>query len=111
MDYAYRLAAAGHPIVPLNECVCIHLSPNPENAFRQGMDASRMYVTYKRYAFVDRKPLKAMLYALAASVHHLLTSLKRAGWTGVEQGWTDIQMTRAMLSQRLLSQGAGEQRL
>ncbi len=96
-DFAYRVAAAGFAIVPVIECTCKHLEPNPNEPFRHGQDASRLWVSFKRHFFVDRKPLKGLAFAAIAVPHHVASSFKRAKFRGVVDAAKNVGLAASML--------------
>ena len=67
VDLASRAVRLGWTIVPSPEAVNDH---RPSARGREGYDAvltaSRLYVTFKRYALTERRPLRAGAYALVA---------------------------------------------
>ena len=98
MDYSYRVAASGYTIGCVTSCTNIHLAPGKGAAYRYEQDACRLYVTVKRYGYVDRRPLKALAFAFVAIPHHFLTSIRRAGLRkGVAESLSNVIMARRML--------------
>jgi glycosyltransferase involved in cell wall biosynthesis len=98
MDYAYRVAAANHRLDCVRSCVNIHLAPNRDQPFRAEQDACRLYVTYKRYAYVDHRPLKALVFLVVAVPHHLCACVRRAGVrNGTSQWWANLGLASDML--------------
>ncbi len=99
MDFAYRLAASGAIIECVPNCRNIHLAPNALQPFRPEKDACRLYVTYKRLAYIDRKPFKALAFVLIAIPHHVLGSVRRFGFAGFGQAWQHFRMAVDMLQE------------
>lgn len=103
-DFAYRVAMAGFPIVPVPECICKHLAPNRNEPFRHRKDANRLYVNFKRYVFVDHNLWKGFLFVTLAVPHNFLASFKRSGWRGLADAadnlWLAIFMVRQYLRER-----------
>jgi hypothetical protein len=86
MDHSYRVAAAGYKIGCVSSCTNLHLAPTRHLPFRCEQDANRLYVTYKRYAYIEHRALKAFFYLLLAVPHNLLANVRRAG---MKRGLTD----------------------
>ena len=98
VDFSYRVAAAGFKIIPIPECVCVHLAPNSTYVPRS--EANRLYVTFKRYFFVDKHPLNSVAFLILAIPHHLLSSFRRARWKGIREAWQNLQTAFDMYRQR-----------
>ena len=99
MDYAYRVRAAGHSIGCVESCKNIHLAPNAGQLFRFEQDGCRLYVTYKRHAYVDRRPCRAALFLLIAVPHHLFASIWQVGLKkGLLQASSNFRSAFRMLS-------------
>jgi GT2 family glycosyltransferase len=45
----------------------------------QHYEVSRLYATYKRYRYIDRRRVKATAYAVLAPPHHIGSAVKRSG--------------------------------
>ena len=103
MDFAYRVAASGSTIHCVNSCVNIHLAPNVNHIIRPGQDGCRLYVMFKRLAFVDRRPLKSFLYLAVALPHHLLSSVKRLGFKGIALALANFRLAFRMVRQYVAS--------
>ena len=97
MDFAYRVAASGHQIGCVPTCANIHLAPNA-GPTRHEKDASRIYVTYKRLAYVDRNRLRALAFLLIALPHHLIASIRRAGLQGALDALSHFRLANQMLN-------------
>ncbi len=97
MDFAYRVAAAGFEIHFLPDCAQIHLAPNADQPDRPEKHACRIYVTYKRLAYVDRRPLKSLLFLAIALPHHLAASIRRSGWRGIPEAFAHFRLAARML--------------
>jgi glycosyltransferase involved in cell wall biosynthesis len=96
-DFAYRVAAAGFPIIPMPEYVYQHMAPASDLSFQKGPDASRLYVTFKRHYYVDRKRLRALRFIAVAVPHHFVASFRRAGLRGLGIAWANVKLAGAML--------------
>jgi hypothetical protein len=57
-------------------------SSTNRSEYSEHTHASRLYSTYKRYRWLERRPLKAMSFALLAPLHHVLASTRRDGIHG-----------------------------
>lgn len=70
VDFALRCVARGFHIVLAPRAVNDHYSSmTNRDEYRPFYAASRFYVTFKQYWYVERKPLRAMLYALVGPLH------------------------------------------
>ena len=98
MDFAYRVAAHNVPIHCLPYCVNTHLAPNGDKPFRFEQDACRLYVTYKRLAYIDRRRAKALLFLLLALPHHLVASVIRSGVEGIRHAMYNFRLAFRMLA-------------
>jgi GT2 family glycosyltransferase len=87
VDLASRAAALGFDIVLCADAVNYHF-PSPANrkSYEPFTQASRLYVTFKRYAFTERRPAKALAYALIAPLHALAAGTKAGGLRGAADG-------------------------
>ncbi len=97
MDFAYRVSAAGFEIHFLPDCAHIHLAPNANQPSRPEKDACRIYVTYKRLAYVDRRPIRSLLFLAVALPHHLAASVRRSGWRGIREAFSHFRLAARML--------------
>lgn len=91
VDISLRAVDRGYRIVQCDEAVNEHYpSVINRSYYRPHADASRLYVTLKRYARYERNPLKASLYVLCASAHCALAALRRRGPAGIADAWRTI---------------------
>jgi GT2 family glycosyltransferase len=97
VDFAYRIVASGFSIHCIAECKNIHLDPVLAEKSRPEKNASRLYVTFKRYAYVDRRPLAAMGFLCLAIPHHLFGSIRRRGLRGLTQAVSNFRLAAKML--------------
>ena len=97
MDFAYRVAASGYQIECVPTCANIHLAPNLGPS-RHEKDASRIYVTYKRLAYIDHNVFRAIAFIIVALPHHFLSSVRRHGMTGAKNALTHFRMAQQMLN-------------
>lgn len=87
VDLASRAVRAGFAIVPCPEAVNDHRpSPRGREGYSAVLNASRLYVTFKRYAFTERRLGRAAAYALVAPVHVLAAGVKHDGLAGGRAG-------------------------
>jgi len=85
MDFASRAVLLhGHRIVFSPKLVNAHL-PSPANRdfYAPFTEASRIYVMFKRYYWVERARTKALAFLLLAYAHILAHDLRNRGLTGV----------------------------
>ena len=97
MDFAYRVAASGAGIRCVASCVHLHLAPTSDGPIRPEQDACRLYVTYKRAAYVDRRRLKSLAFLGVALPHHILSCVRRYGPRGIKQAWANFRLAFRML--------------
>ncbi len=85
MDFATRAVKLhGHHIAFRPTLVNAHFpSPENRNFYAPFIEASRIYVTFKRYRWVERKIAKAALFLLVAYAHILAHNIKRLGPKGL----------------------------
>ncbi len=60
-------------------------------------EASRIYITFKRYAWVQRRPAKAWLYLLTAYAHILVHDLRKRGLPGFSAFATTVAKSLAYI--------------
>jgi GT2 family glycosyltransferase len=98
VDFASRAAAAGYVIVDCPEAVNYHESPpHARDLQDRHVEASRLHVTLRRYAFTERAVLRALAFALIAPIHMLAADIKREGVSGVRRTVTTLGLTAGML--------------
>jgi glycosyltransferase involved in cell wall biosynthesis len=85
MDFASRAVLLhGHHIVFRPALVNLHLpSAGNRDFYAPFIEASRIYVTFKRYYWVECNPAKAMLFLLIAYPHILAHDVRRRGISGL----------------------------
>jgi GT2 family glycosyltransferase len=87
VDLASRAVRAGCAIVPCPQAVNDHRpSPRGREGYSAVLNASRLYVTFKRYAFTERRLARAAAYALVAPAHVLAAGIRREGLHGGRAG-------------------------
>jgi GT2 family glycosyltransferase len=83
VDLVVRARKHGYEVVLCEDAINDHeRSPINRDIYRRHIDAARLYVTFKRYAFTEGRPLKALAFALVAPVHLTAARIKRAGIRG-----------------------------
>ena len=84
VDLASRATAIGYKIVPCSEAINHH-TPAAANRsmYERYVEASRIYVTHKRYRLTERRPWKARVFLVGAAVHLLAACIRRNGPRGV----------------------------
>jgi len=61
-------------------------------------EASRIYVMFKRYAWVERKPMKALLFLAIAYAHMLAHGVKQQGLSGLRSFWITLSYSAAYIA-------------
>lgn len=92
VDVAAKALAAGFQILPCDAAVNSHF-PSLVNRdyYRPYTEASRLYVTVRRYALLERRYLRAAAYCLAAPLHCLAAAVKRRGLLGARDAWLTVR--------------------
>lgn len=92
VDLTTRALAAGYRIVSVPDAVNDHYpAPANRDEYRAVVDASRLYVTYRRYWTTDRRRLRALGFAAAAPAHLFAASIKREGARGAASAATAVR--------------------
>jgi GT2 family glycosyltransferase len=91
VDIATQAVAHGYTIVQCDAAANWHY-PSPVNRdyYRPHTEASRLYVTFKRYALHERAYAKAAAFALLAPLHCLGAALKRGEAAAVADAWRTV---------------------
>jgi glycosyltransferase involved in cell wall biosynthesis len=91
VDVALQAVRNGYRIVHSDDAINFHY-PSPVNRsyYKPHLDVSRLYITFKRYAIYERTHLKALIFAVLASVHCMLAYIKRRGIAGLADAWHAI---------------------
>lgn len=93
VDLTTRAVAAGWRITSLPEAINEHNHSERSRAgYSEVQDATRLYVTFKRYRRTDRRPLRAVTYSLVAPLHLFAASLKRAGVRGIPPAARSVRL-------------------
>jgi GT2 family glycosyltransferase len=84
VDIASSARGAGYRIVLVPSAVNLHF-PSPVNRdyYSPHTEAARIYVTFKRYARAERRPLKALAFLALSFVHSLAHHIRRHGFAGI----------------------------
>jgi GT2 family glycosyltransferase len=100
VDIATQALGAGYIILGCRTAVNFHFpSTINRDYYRPHTEASRLYVTFKRYARYERKPLKASAFAVVAPAHLVAHALRRGGAAAVVDAFRTIgRATRLMRS-------------
>jgi GT2 family glycosyltransferase len=108
VDIASCARGAGYRIVLVPSAINLHF-PSPVNRdyYSPHTEAARIYVTFKRYAGAERRPLKALIFLGASFAHSLAHHLKRFGFSGIAGA---VKMHRAALRNIVLWLGESAHR-
>jgi GT2 family glycosyltransferase len=79
VDLTTRAVAKGYEIRICEEAVAWHQPSRNGDRYGREIHVGRIYVTAKRYAFTDRRPLKAALYLLVATGHMIASRIRHGG--------------------------------
>jgi GT2 family glycosyltransferase len=101
MDYGYRIAAQGHPLIALPQCVCTHLAPNVNRRFRIGPDANRLYVAMKRHFLIDRNLTRGLAFLALGLPHHVLARVKRNGLRGIGEAFSNFRLATSLIRRHI----------
>lgn len=84
VDIASCARGAGYGIVLVPSAVNLHF-PSPVNRdyYSPHTEAARIYVTFKRYASAERRPVKAATFLVLSFLHSLAHHVKRFGLSGI----------------------------
>jgi GT2 family glycosyltransferase len=95
VDLATRARARDYDILLCRSAVNFHFPVSKDHAEvsdRPLASGSRIYVTHKRYAYIDKNPIKGVAYLLVATAHLLLSVIKREGIFGIPQAFNTIKI-------------------
>ncbi|MFF2094271.1 glycosyltransferase family 2 protein [Paenibacillus sp. NPDC058174] len=85
VDISTRAVKSGYEIILCEQAFITHnSSPVNRDYYKPVIEASRFYVTYKRYAYTEKLPLKGWMFFSLACCHLLLSDLKRKGLPGLK---------------------------
>jgi GT2 family glycosyltransferase len=111
VDITTRAVAAGYMIVECPAAVNLHHRSQLHRAeYDSHLDATRLYVTAKRRLFVERRRVAALVYLPLASLHMLVSGLRRDGLRGAAsafRAWrTGIGALYSFAQQRRVATGS-----
>jgi GT2 family glycosyltransferase len=96
VDLAVRARKRGYEIVLCEDAINDHeRSPVNRDMYRHHVEAARLYVTFKRYAFAERRAAKALAFALIASVHLTGSRMKASGLRGMSESGKTLKTALA----------------
>jgi hypothetical protein len=73
----YAVIQCGYRIVQLPEAINEHYpSKINRDYYKPFFEASRLYITFKQYTWLEKKPVKGAAYIVIAMAHSLLHSIK-----------------------------------
>jgi glycosyltransferase involved in cell wall biosynthesis len=80
VDIATRAVQKGYHILLVKEAINFHYSSVINRDYYEPyLDKSRLYATFKRYLFTERKWIKALSFIIIATVHTVLHGVKKKG--------------------------------
>lgn len=98
VDLASRAAARGYVIVNCPQARNDHRpAPTSRAGYALHADASRLHVTFRRYAVTESNLLLAMAFAVIAPVHLIAAGAKRGGVYGARRAAASIVLAVRML--------------
>lgn len=105
VDFAIRARAEGIKIIFCPDLKNQHF-PSPVNRdyYSPFTEASRLYVTFKRYLNYEKKPWKAAIFIAIASAHVVAASIKRAGPKGILSASRTLIMAYGLIYKSLVSE-------
>jgi hypothetical protein len=93
VDLASRAVRAGLSIIDCPSAANDHRpSPRGRSDYSAVVEASRLYVTFKRYAFTERRRLRAVAFVIVAPAHATLSGLRRGGLGGARRAWASLAL-------------------
>jgi GT2 family glycosyltransferase len=90
VDVASKAIQSGYRIVQCEEAINLHYPSKVPNNYKPYTEASRLYVTFKRYAVCERAYAKAAAFAVVAPLHCFASAVKRRGLFGVADAWRTV---------------------
>ncbi|MBJ7354223.1 MAG: glycosyltransferase [Thermoleophilaceae bacterium] len=97
VDLTTRAVAAGWRIASVPEAINQHNhSSQSRTGYAEVQDATRIYVTFKRYMKTDCRQLRAIRFALVAPLHLLAASVRRSGLSGIPQALRSMRLALAL---------------
>jgi GT2 family glycosyltransferase len=92
VDFGYRVFKKGYEIKLVPNCVNVHTDPNGHVTEKRHVDASRLYVRYKKIALVDRRKVSALIYLCIAIPHLFVSTIRRRGFKGFAIAISDLRI-------------------
>lgn len=103
VDIATRSSYAGFTIHLLKDAFNTHFpSQINRDYYKPYKEASRLYVTFKRYLFSERKYAKAVLFMILASFHNVAVNIKHDARGSVMKSWRTLTLTYGYLFKHML---------
>lgn len=95
VDLTTRAVKYGYKIILCEEATNNHY-PSPQNRdyYKPVKEASRIYVTYKRYCKTENSTIKAYIFLFLASFHVVLSKLKSSGLAGMKEAFSTLKISR-----------------
>ncbi len=98
VDFTSRAVKKGFKIILCLQAINYHYPSLINRDFYQPYhEASRMYVTFKRYFSTDKNLIKTLLFLIVGSVHTTLYSLKSSGIKGIASVMKTFQLTSSYI--------------
>jgi glycosyltransferase involved in cell wall biosynthesis len=98
VDVTTRAVALGYYIAAEPDAINEHRpSPTSRDGYDRVIDASRLYVTLKRYAQTDRSPMRALAFCIVAPTHLFAAAIKAAGPRGALGAFAALRLTATQL--------------
>lgn len=84
VDLALRAVSLGYRILCCEDALNHHYPSHiNRDYYKSHIDASRLYVTFKRYMYLERTPMKAAVYALIGFLHIVAHYTRSRGILGM----------------------------
>jgi GT2 family glycosyltransferase len=93
IDLATRASSRGFDILLCKSAINRHYPPVDKDVDTPLANASRIYVTYKRYAYIEGNPIKGVIYLLVATAHVFLAVIKRGGLTSLPNALKTLKIS------------------
>ncbi|MFX3632359.1 MAG: glycosyltransferase family 2 protein [Candidatus Pristimantibacillus sp.] len=94
VDISTRAVKYGYEILLCEEAFNNHYSsPVNRDFYKPVLEASRFYVTFKRYAFTEKLMVKGYLFFITACGHMLLSDLKNKGFSGLKDATKTMNLS------------------
>jgi len=104
VDIATRCSYTGFTIHLLKEAYNEHYpSQINRDYYKPYTEASRMYVTFKRYLFSERKLAKAVLFIILASVHNVAANIKHDVRGSVMLSWRTLRLAYGYMFKHIMA--------